>query len=129
MVCVEEPETHLFPSGQRNIVELMAIVLNANGGKGQFVITTHSPYILTAFNNLIQAGALAEQLPKTKLRKLHQIVPKACILSPSDLRAYALQGGTQKCLKDPETGLISADVIDEVSENLDAQFGNLLEML
>ncbi len=123
---VEEPEAHIFPSTQRRVVELMSTVFNAANTNLQLVVTTHSPYILTAFNNLIQAGELAQTLPESKLPELYKIVPKEQILAPTDLNAYALRDGGCENLKDPETGLIAADVIDSVSDELAAQFSDLL---
>jgi AAA15 family ATPase/GTPase len=58
-IYIEEPEAHIFPSAQKEIVELIATVYNSRENSLQFLITTHSPYILTAFNNLLQAGSLA----------------------------------------------------------------------
>ncbi len=123
---VEEPEAHLFPDSQRSIVNLMATLFNGSSDPLQMVITTHSPYILAAFDNLVHAGVLARTLPKRKLSQLYKIVPKEQILDPADLRAYALLEGREKNLIDPETGLISADIIDGVSDELDEQFSNLL---
>lgn len=57
-VYIEEPEAHIFPTGQKHLVELISTIFNSSVNNIRFVITTHSPYILTAFNNLIQAGML-----------------------------------------------------------------------
>ncbi|MBF0473444.1 MAG: AAA family ATPase, partial [Nitrospirae bacterium] len=74
---IEEPEAHLFPTSQKHIVELISSVFNiSNKPPLQFFITTHSPYILTSFNNLIQAGILQSKLPPEKLDELYKIVPK-----------------------------------------------------
>lgn len=129
-VYIEEPEAHLFPKSQRTIVDLIALVFNASQGKHQFVITTHSPYILTAFNNLIHAGSLAKRLHKSKkkLNRLFEKVPREQVLPPSEVRAYAFQNGGVESLLSEDTGLISADVIDQVSEDLAVQFGDLLEV-
>lgn len=127
-VYIEEPEAHLFPTAQRHIVELIATVYNSKQDALQFVITTHSPYILTAFNNLLQAGSLAENVQGKKIDALNSIVPKFHQLSPKFMKSYALKGGTQHNLICSDSGLISADIIDEVSHALSVQFGNLLEV-
>jgi hypothetical protein len=59
-VYIEEPEAHLFPSTQKLIMELMAEAFRVRNGKMCLVLTTHSPYILTSVNNLLQAGKLYE---------------------------------------------------------------------
>lgn len=92
----------------------------------QFVITTHSPYILTAFNNLLQAGYLLEQGADKK--KLFKIVPEFEVLKCGELNAYAFQDGGVVSLIDEETGLISADLLDQVSEEIAVQFDELLEL-
>ncbi len=127
-VCVEEPEAHLFPTAQRSVVELLAMVFNVPRVPLQFIITTHSPYILTSFNNLMQAGSLAKTLPKKKIKELDAIVPAAQRLDPDVVAAYVLEGGGGRSIIDPDTGLISAELIDRVSDDLAVQFGDLLEL-
>ncbi len=46
----EEPEAHLYPETQSDIVELIGLL--ANLYHNQIIIITHSPYILPPFNNL-----------------------------------------------------------------------------
>ncbi len=131
VLYVEEPEAHLFPTSQRNMVELLATVYNTSRSTGlQLIVTTHSPYILTAFNNLIQAGILAQELRMKKdLLKLHKIVPAEYTLLPSDFSAYSLVEGEAHNLMDKKTGLMLADVVDQVSDDLAEEFHRLLELV
>ncbi len=122
---IEEPEAHLFPSAQKKIVELISAIFNSTNNTLQVVITTHSPYILTSFNNLLQAGHL-EKIGANK-RKLHKIVPSAEILKPNELNAYMMKDGKCSSLID-ENGLIEADLLDEVSEEIATQFDSLLSI-
>jgi hypothetical protein len=123
---IEEPEAHLFPSAQKKVVEMIATAHNLAKGKSQLIITTHSPYILTSFNNLLQAGELLEKGVGKK--KLYKIVPEFEILKPGELNAYAFADGGVKSLIDEETGLISAGMLDEVSEEIAVQFDELLDL-
>lgn len=123
---IEEPEAHLFPSAQKKIVEMIATAHNLAKGKSQLIITTHSPYILTSFNNLLQAGQLLDK--GMSKRKLFKIVPEFEILKPGELNAFAFQDGGVTSLIDEETGLISADLLDKVSEEIAVQFDELLEL-
>ncbi|MDQ3798809.1 MAG: ATP-binding protein [Acidobacteriota bacterium] len=123
---IEEPEAHLFPSAQKKIVELIATAYNLSNGMSQMFITTHSPYILTSFNNLLQAGELLEK--GVSKRKLFKIVPQFEVLKPRELNAYAFADGDVKSLIDEETGLISADLLDEVSEEIAIEFDQLLNL-
>ncbi|NEQ85612.1 MAG: ATP-binding protein [Moorea sp. SIO2I5] len=129
-VYIEEPEAHLFPSAQRNMVELIACVFNSDPQKQklQFFITTHSPYILTAINNLIQAGMLYEESSQDTLPKLEKIVPRYKALITSDLSAYVLENGKAENMLDKETGLIDANLIDGVSDELAIEFDELLDL-
>lgn len=127
-IYIEEPEAHLFPTSQRAIVQLLAMVFNTSKNPLQFFVTTHSPYILTSMNNLMQAGYLLERLPENEHARVRDIVPKEQIIRPSDVSAYALEAGSGQRLCCDETGLIPTNVIDDVSDALSVQFGDLLEV-
>ena len=128
-VYIEEPEAHLFPSAQRNIVELIATVFNCRKEQLQFFITTHSPYILTALNNLLQAGLLYQESSGDVQRQLEKIVSRYKSLDVSDLSAYVLMDGKCTSIVCPETGLIDAKVIDSVSDDLAIEFEQLLNLV
>ena len=125
---IEEPEAHLFPVAQKAITELIASVYNINVGITQFIVTTHSPYIITAFDNLMQAGDLNNTLSEDKKKDLYNIVPKEQIISPDKVNAYLFDGGTCTSIIDPETKLIVADAIDNVSTEIAIQFDKLLDL-
>ncbi|OHB78859.1 MAG: hypothetical protein A2Z25_23755 [Planctomycetes bacterium RBG_16_55_9] len=128
-IFIEEPEAHLFPNSQRGIVQLIAVVFNKSKTPLQFFITTHSPYILTAFNNLMQAGSLEKRVHSDKeKKKLHDIIPPEQVLDPNVVRAFSLADGKGKNICSEDTGLISPNVIDEVSHVISTEFGELLEM-
>ena len=91
------------------------------------MITTHSPYILTSINNLMQAGQLAKK-DIVDPRKLGQIVPKRYHVDPDDVAAYHFENGTATSIIDEEEGLIMADKIDDVSIDLSNQFNKLLDL-
>jgi len=59
LIIVEEPEAHVFPAGQELIMEFIVQVVNATGSRA--IITTHSPYILTATNPLILRAKVAKE--------------------------------------------------------------------
>jgi len=127
-VYIEEPEAHLFPSVQRSVIELIATVFNYRKEKLQFFITTHSPYVLTAINNLLQAGILYQKADQDVLSQLEKIVPKYKALNTSDLSAYVLTNGKCSSIICPDTGLIDAKIIDSVSDELAIEFDKLLDL-
>ena len=55
LIYLEEPEAHVFPDTQKKLIDLFAWMANDPILSFDWVITTHSPYILTAFNTLIEA--------------------------------------------------------------------------
>jgi hypothetical protein len=125
-VYIEEPEAHLFPSTQKLIMELMAQAFRARKGKIRIVLTTHSPYILTSVNNLLQAGKLYATASGKEARRLSRIIPRTRTFNPGEVGFYALQDGKARSILDDETGLIDADVIDQVSNDIAIQFDELL---
>lgn len=126
VLYIEEPEAHLFPNAQRSVVKLLARIFNSTENKFQFIVTTHSPYILTSFNNLMYAGSLINSKNNNEVAK---IVPKTEIISPNDVFAYSLTLGKKlKNIIDKETLLISQNVLDEVSNEISIEFGQLLDL-
>jgi len=125
-VYFEEPEAHLFPNSQRQIVELLAGAFKLRRDKVRFVITTHSPYILSVLGNLLQAGQRYDGATPEVAAKLKKIVPQVFALRPGDVAVYSLGDGKARLIIDPETKLIEADIIDKVSMDIDEQFHRLL---
>lgn len=124
---IEEPEAHLFPESQRSIVELISLVASHPNRLSQFFITTHSPYVLTSFNNLLEAGLLYARLDPNKHSEVAKIVSKSLALDPRKFAAYVMSDGTARSIMCTESGLIDATFIDEVSCSLALQFEQLLE--
>lgn len=130
VIYIEEPEAHLHPSAQDVVTKLVAAVFNTSKSTLQFFLTTHTPYLLTAFNNLIYAGQLAEALKDDAagLAKLDAVVPKELRLKLADFRVYGLENGRATLMIDEETGLLRADSIDSVSDVTADQFGDLMAL-
>jgi len=127
-VSIEEPETHLFPSAQRAIVELISTLLNHHGKYDiHFFLTTHSPYLLTALNNGLQAGLIRDQMPEEWKKVTNKYINEEHVLKPGSVNAYSLDDRGCHRIIDDETGLILADAIDEVSSQIAIEFDGLLE--
>ena len=128
---IEEPEAHLFPSSQKQIISLIATIYNATGKS--FFITTHSPYILTALNNLVvgqdaydkaKASANTEQL-----NKLAEVLPVDELIHLEDVSAYTLNNGLVESIVDRDDRLIGANLLDAVSDEFDIAFGVAIDVL
>lgn len=124
---IEEPEAHLFPTAQKKIIQLLARTFNSQNGKFQIIVTTHSPYILSSFNNLLEAGKIVRDKPDEQ-KKVNEIIPEYETLDPNDLIAYSVFKGQKKVLLDDETNLISQNILDSVSDDLAIDFGKLLDI-
>ena len=123
---IEEPEAHLFPTAQKRIVELLARTFNSKNRNFQIFITTHSPYILSSFNNLIYAGNLAENI-KYSTRVEDVISPKEYLESYL-FSVYSLRNNVRSYLIDEETKLITTTILDSVSDDISIEFDKLLNI-
>ncbi len=126
-IYIEEPEAHLFPVAQKRIVQLLAKVFNNKESKFQIIVTTHSPYILASFNNLLEAGQLSRIKPK-KAKLVANVIPKDEQIHPDLFAAYSLNAGRVQNMMDEETKLISQTVLDSISNEIAKEFGDLLDI-
>lgn len=131
---IEEPEAHSFPKAHNDIVCLIAnaytagVVTRKDKIVNTFTITTHSPYILTAFNNLIQAGNVVKSKNHKNYDELYKIVPKDELIDFDDVSAYFVEKGTVKSILDHELKLIDAHAIDSISRQFAQTFEKLVMM-
>ncbi len=124
---IEEPEAHLFPNSQKNIVQLLARVVNAREDDVQIFITTHSPYILSALNNLMYAGYLKNKHSSSS--DPSKIIPVKEMVNPGDVCAYAItKDGKISDIVDKDSGLISGNALDDISNEISVEFGKLLDI-
>lgn len=75
ILFIEEPEVHLFPCEQKLLLELIGEVfniLNKDEIKWRFFITTHSPYLLNVFNNMLFKGSLLKEY-QNNIKKINEI--------------------------------------------------------
>jgi guanylate kinase len=126
-IYVEEPEAHLFPDAQEQISRLVSFLRYNAAQEVKFVITTHSPYILAAFNNLIKADNIIKQNPGLKDAVCKEI-PESMHINIEHFSAYSLKDGGAENIIDKETNLINADAIDGVSESIMETFNSLLDI-
>ena len=129
---IEEPEAHLFPEAQKNLVELFALLSN-HQPDNQIIITTHSPYILTVFNNLLFADRVVAKNNDVK-SEVNEIIKEEYHLKYSDFSAYSLgnsfgdDGQYYKDICDDDSGLINQNYLDTVSEILGIEFQQLYKI-
>ena len=127
---VEEPEAHLFPVAQKSLIELLALMVNQNHDN-QLIITTHSPYILSVFNNLLFAQRVVDKNLSADA-EVAELIPKEFWLKAEDFSAYSLgnhfmdkEADYCESIFDLEMGTIDQNYLDEVSEMLGEDFNAL----
>ena len=123
---IEEPEAHIFPSTQKSFVYSLVKMLNGSRKHSCF-IATHSPYIMTAFNNVILAGeTTAASEEKAKL--VTKLLSKEQTIRYNEVAAFEMKDGKIHSILDDEFRLISADAIDYASQEIGNDFDYLLNL-
>jgi glutamate racemase len=124
---LEEPEAHLFPIAQKQLIELLALMMNQNIDN-QLIITTHSPYILTVFNNLLFAKRVVDKNALVS-KEVERVIAKDLWLNLEDFSAYSLGSYSDdenwnycESIVDIQTQLIDQNYLDEVSDMLGSDF-------
>ena len=109
----EEPETHLHPNAQVEVIKTIASLISRGH---RFFITTHSPFILYVINNLIQAHIAHDGKP-----------PEGEFsINPDHVAAYCL-GDKPHSIMDKQTRLLNLDEIDDVFDDIGEYFQTMLE--
>lgn len=125
---IEEPEAHLFPVAQKQLIELMVTMKNVVQDN-QLIITTHSPYVLSVINNLLFAHKVAINNASVNDR-----IPNNCHINPTEFSAYSLGNSlvpsSNYCedIVDRETNVIKQNYLDTVSDILADDFNFLYSL-
>lgn len=128
-IVIEEPEAHLFPMAQKEIINLISLLVNTTDS--QVIITTHSPYILTSLNILLYSGRIENS---KRIQSEIAVVPRSIRLTGDKFDAYAIENRNEenkflmKSLMDRDTGLIDTFYIDSVSEITNEDLEKLIEL-
>jgi predicted ATPase len=129
LTIIEEPELNCFPSLQNSIVKYIIGCIRPFNDEylSRIIITTHSPYILTSLNNLLQAHITGTK--KNNSKKVSDIVDKKNWVNPDEISAYMLlPNGKCESIFDKQEKLIKAEMIDSVSTSLNQEFDKLLRI-
>lgn len=86
---VEEPEQNLYPTTQRNVLNLLLANLNRHKGN-MLVITTHSPYILDYLCINVKAFQVSQKVAG-RADDIARIVPQGSWVDPNQVAIYEIQ--------------------------------------
>lgn len=125
-VIIEEPEAHLFPIAQKDVVSIVSLMLNSTDSKA--IITTHSPYILTSLNILLYSDKVERNLKV----KRSAVINKSVRINYNMFGAYKFESGINESsnmenLLDEESHMIGTDYIDYVSSITNIELSKLLD--
>lgn len=123
LFIIEEPESHLFPASQKYIMELISLVCNQGHS---MLVTTHSPYVLGALNNLLYASSF-RKTPKQK--EAAKIIPSSLWRDYDSFSAYFVKGGKAEDCLDSEIRLIQNERIDEISRVINSDYDSLFGLM
>ncbi len=135
-LIVEEPELNLFPEAQKGLVNFLIESTSLN--ENSLTINTHSPYILMALNNLIEARNILKNIKEKGVygrdlseyeEKIKEIVKSKHLIDFDDIAVYYIHAdGTAEDIKDYENRLINAEKIDSVSDIFADEADKLLDL-
>lgn len=120
-IVIEEPEAHLHPEAQKQIVEMIFLIANINNN--QVIITTHSPYILASINNLMYAHKVGE-----KDKRVEEIIDRNLWLNHMKMETYFIESGKAEDIIDREYQMIRNEKIDSVSSIINEEYDFLYNL-
>ena len=124
-IVVEEPELNLFPTLQVALIHKMSEKINAS--KANLVLTSHSPYILSVFDNLIYAKDVYDRADDQRKEKVAALVNADAMISFDDVAAYSFDdNGIVTYINDAETRSTGAYALDAASTETANVFNELL---
>lgn len=126
-IIIEEPEAHLYPKLQKEVMDFIAQFMNLTGST--VLVTTHSPYVLTCVNTLLYAGKL---LKNDKIKeKVEKVTGKNKFLDPLEMNALKLKYNFDikhtevEDLMNSDTDELSTELIDDISDSINQIYSNL----
>lgn len=124
-MIIEEPEAHLFPIAQKDMVNLIALMSNVTDS--EVLLTTHSPYILTSLNILLFSAKVEKHTKSMGTA----VIPRNMRVAYNMFDAYRVDENTEEgliSLMDEESNMISTQYIDEVSMITNSELDELFDM-
>lgn len=126
---IEEPEQNLFPENQFEMLSFFTSKLWHPSQRRQFIITTHSPYLLSSLNVLMLAYKL-HHIEEVR-EEAEKIIVPGYTVNPDDVSVFALDPNSEvycKSLISEKTGLVSVNELDSVSEVIGNDFDKLYRL-
>lgn len=121
---VEELELSLFPKSQVGVLRMLIEQMNNKKGN-MLLLTTHSPYLLSALNTSIMAAKVSS-VSEDYRQVVDKVVPVYWQLDSPKVAVYALSHdeGSDYCTNaiSGKTGMVAANYLDTASMLLSEEF-------
>lgn len=130
LVLLEEPELNLYPTVQIDFMNW--VMRKMRKSDGNMVITTHSPYILTAIDDLIMGGDVYanHKGEREVIKKLASVLPIQSLVKFDEVASYYFGAdGRVKDICDTETRSVGAEYLDDASERTSNIYNELCNLL
>lgn len=128
LFVIEELELNSFPQLQKKMLYYIVEKMKNHRWKDAYVmLPTHSPYLLSAMNNLLFAAKVARQSSEISIAA-DKIISSKSWVNVEDFSAYYIKEGNTTSIIDVNTGLIHENELDEISEDLAGEFDALMEL-
>ena len=104
IVMIDEVDLHLHPAWQKRVVsDLLRTFPNT-----QFILTTHSPYIVESINNSLKLVQVTQKLPEQNLQDRYS---QLASLKQEHIQAYWMHDAQVTSILDNEIGLLDDKLI------------------
>lgn len=111
LLVIDEPEMNLHPEAQAKLIELIAMLVNADI---HVIITTHSPYIVDHLINLMKA---ADSKNSESIVDKFFLKNSNAFISKDNVSVYLFADGTAKSILE-EDGFIEWETFNQVSQQI-----------
>jgi len=124
---IEEPELNLYPNSQFDLIKNIVpkCLFKNEEYYNELIVTTHSPYILAAINNLL----LAFKTGTISSYETEKIVGKSLWINPDNFNAYFITSKGAQNIFNRKTGLIEEEELDKASNNIINEFDQLADII
>ena len=127
-IHIEEPELSLFPNAQYKFVkELVETISQTPPDRtASLMLATHSPYILSAINNMMYAYSVG--LDPSKSDEVASLISKKYWINPDDVSVFLVCDGGITNIMDEDLKQIQVEKIDTASTIMNEQYDQILNI-
>jgi len=127
-IFIEEPEAHLFPQGQKEIIEYIVKIfrlfndeenIDNENRSTRFFITTHSPFVLNVVSTMMNRGKLKMELNDSDISKQNCSFSSPYYFNKGEVSAYSIYEDKKvKPMVSKDETYIHAEKINDISQNI-----------